>query len=320
VQPGGQVTLSWATTGAARVTISANGPTSDVTARIEVPATSSLVVQPQSTTSYTLTAFNQPGHTPESVTSTITARVVLPPSVGTFSAAPTSIEQGDAALLSWTGTAASWSVSDDRGGVFNLGPRRSLLVRPAADTTYTLHGAGPGGPLSSQPAVKVSVTPHPASRLSYQPPSGGALQLLADACADPCAGITLRVRAASDVPLRGFALNLPLDLTKVSFDPATFVSSLAGAPARAALGKGPLAGTLVMAAALEGIGTAAATDVTLPAGAELLRFNLSLISAGGRGSVFSGAAPVANPVYKALIQSASGRSANLLAVGSLDAD
>src|SRR5207245_1638644 len=54
-------------------------------------------------------------------------------------------------------------------------------------------------------------------------------------------------------------------------------------------------------------------------GTELARFTLTL-AGGGRGRIFSAEALAANPVYKAVIQTASGRTANALAVGALDAD
>jgi len=52
--------------------------------------------------------------------------------------------QGDSATLSWQGNAVNYSVSDGTS-TFNVGPRRSLVVRPATNAAYTLQAVGPGG-------------------------------------------------------------------------------------------------------------------------------------------------------------------------------
>lgn len=312
VKPGAAVTLRWTTTGAARVTLT--DPAGQVS---EVPTASSTTIAPQRTTTYKLTASRKSG---ASVSTTITARVAVPPTVTSFVATPQAIANGDSSTLTWSGNATLYTVKDDHGGVFEVGPLRKLVVRPASTTTYTLHATGPGGALDPPPTTTVTVdSSRPAVRLVYAAGGSGPLQLVADPCGDPCTAITLRVRASAAMSLRAFALTLPLDVSKVAFDAASFGSSLAG-PARATLGTGPLEGALVMGAALRGTGSSAAADVAVPAGAELAHFTLSLGPAGGRGRVFSGDTLAANPVYKAVVQTASGRTANALAVGALDAD
>jgi hypothetical protein len=121
--------------------------------------------------------------------------------------------------------------------------------------------------------------------------------------------------------LRGLALNLPLDTTKVSFDSSTFSASVPGVLSKATLGTGVLQDTLVIGIALEGTGTAPAPDVTLGAGAELAQFKLALLPAGGAGVVFDGGSLAAQPAsaFKAVVQSAAGRAANAIAVGRLEA-
>lgn len=316
VAPGGAVTLSWSTTSAGRVALT-DGATGAVA---DVAESGTQVVHPAATTVYTLTAYNKQGRTPASLTARITARVAAPPTVGAFTATPASISQGDSSVLSWTGNATAYSISDGATTVA-LGPRRSLVVRPASTTTYTLHAAGPGGDLASSPTATVTVDPHPGSSLSYTAPSAGALQLVADPCPAPCTSLTLHIRATAALQLRGAALDLPLDATKVSFDPGSFTSSLSGAVARAAMGAGPLQGALVLGIALTGSGSAPAPDVTLAAGDDLARFSLTLLPAGGRGPVFDGNALAAasGVAYKASVQRASGRSANAIAVGKLEA-
>jgi hypothetical protein len=128
----------------------------------------------------------------------------------------------------------------------------------------------------------------------------------------------LRITAEANVQLRGMALDLPLDVTKVRFDPASFVSSVAGAECKAKLGSSALQDTLVIGIALKGTGSAPAQDVTFNTGQDLASFKLTLLSAGGRGTVFNGAS-TAGTAYKASIQSASGRTANAIAVGKLEA-
>ena len=319
VAPGGEVKLSWATTSAARATLTdpATG------AAIDVPVSGSQLVHPASTAAYKLTAYNKPGRTPATLTATITARVVRPPSVTSFTAAPTPITQGDSSTLSWTGDATAYTISDGTNS-FALGPRRSLVVRPSATTTYRLHASGPGGDLPDPPpAATVEVIPHPGTALGYTPPSGGALQLVAEPCGAPCTSLTLVVRATAPLQLRAAALDLPLDASKVAFDPATLAvgPALAGAAAKGALGSGPLEGALVIGVALKGSGSAPAADVGLAAGDELLRFSLALKPAGGRGVVFDGSALAAGAgsSYKASIQRAAGRAANAIAVGRLEA-
>jgi hypothetical protein len=316
VGPGGAITLSWTTTSAARTTLT-DGATGAIT---EVPASGSQVVHPATTNVYTLTAYSKPGRTPASVSAPITARVATPPSVGAFTAIPSSITQGESSTLSWTGTATTYAVSDGATS-FPLGPRRSLVVRPAASTTYTLHASGPGGDLPAAPTVTVTVDPHPGTTLSYTPPAAGALQLVADACANPCTSVTLHIRATAPVQLRGAAVDLPLDATKVSFDPATLTVSLAGAVARATMGTGSLQDVLVLGIARPGSGSAPAQDVSLATGEDLAQFTLTLLPAGGRGPVFDGFALAAGSgtAYKASIQRASGRVANAIAIGRLEA-
>ena len=325
VLPGAPVTLSWTTTSADSATL-AEGPTGQPSS---VAVNGSLVVNPASTTVYTLTAYNKPGLSPASVTARIVARVIVPPSASGFSADPPSITRGGSSTLRWNGNALSYSVSAG-STTFDVGPRRSLVVRPSATTTYTLHGHGPGGTtLASEPSIPVTVGGPAASTLSHAPVASAPFQLVADNCPSPCVAMTLRILATRVVSLRGAALNLPLDTTKVSFDPASFVlsprwSSLASGrstPPKAALGSGVLQDVLVLGLALEGTSTAPAQDVTLSAGDELASFQLMLLASSGVGPVFDGSALAATPgsPYKAMIQSASGRAANAIAVGKLDA-
>src|SRR5207253_703344 len=241
-----------------------------------VATSGSMIVHPAATTVYTLTAYNKTDKSPPSLTAKITARVARPPSVSNFVASPPAITQGASTRLSWSGDAVNYSVSDGTT-TFNVGPRRSLVVRPAATTAYTLQAVGPGGTVTTPP-LTVTVDPHPATALTYSNPASGALQLVADC--SPCAPVTLRIKATATVQLRGVALNLPLDSTKVTFDGFAAGPALTGGVSKATMGRGPLQDVLVIGIALEGTGTAAAQDVTLNSGDELAHFTLGLVSAG----------------------------------------
>ena len=318
--PGTNVTLSWTTSGSERATLT-DGETGQVS---DVNANGSAVVHPMKTAVYTLTVYNKVGRTPEFLTARMTARVAVPPTVSDFIATPAAIVQGDSTTLTWKGNAASYSVTGVRAdgdvSTFKLGPVRSLLVRPVADTTYTLNTISPAA-LLQPPTVTVTVTPHPATALAYAPPGPGMLQLVADGCSasSPCQQVTLHIRPTSTVTLRGLAFNLPLDTTKVSLVAGSFTTgpAMAAAVSAATMGSGVLQDVLVIGMALEGNGSAPASDVTLTPTDELAHFTLALNPPGGRGTVFDGAVP--GSAYKAMVQSSSGRTPSAIAVGKLDA-
>ncbi len=200
------------------------------------------------------------------------------------------------------------------------------MVRPSVSTTYTLTAIGPGGALANPPKTLVAVSQNPATGLKYDPPTAVApLELVADACVSPpCTSVTFKILATTAVQLRGAALNLPLDPTKVSFADTSFGlgSPLAPAVSKATLGSGALQDVLVLGIALKGSSTAPAQDVTLNAGDELAHFSLALLSGSGAGRAFDGASPAATAgsPFKASIQSASGRATNSIAVGTLKAE
>ena len=262
---------------------------------------------PATTTVYTLSATSSIGYMPPVTVVTAAARVVQPVSIASFSAAPSTIAQGDPATLSWDGTAQSWAI-----GQADLGPAKSMTVRPSQTTTYTLTAKGATGDTETRTAT-VTVTPRAGTGLAYAAPAASTgLVLLADACAAPCTSLTLRLKAAGAVSLRGVALDLPLDSTKVSLDPATFRSAFdTGA---SVVGNGPLHDTLVLGAARNGAGGVPAADLAFSPGDEVAHFVLALQPQGGQGPVFDGSL-----AFRAFIQSASGRAAGGVAVGRLDA-
>jgi hypothetical protein len=58
----------------------------------------------------------------------------------------------------------------------------------------------------------------------------------------------------------------------------------------------------------------------MAAGAEVARFTLTLVPAGGSGNVFDGTTAAGAAAITSVLQSASGRTAAAIAVGKLDAN
>lgn len=301
-------TLSWKVRNGIGTTL-AGGPSGPVA----IAAVGQSSEAPGATTTYTISATSSAGFAPAQVSARAVARVVTPGTITSFSATPPALLQGDAATLSWDGTALGWSIAAN-GGSTNLGVAKSLVVRPIVTTTYVLTGTGPGGVVGPR-QITVTVTPRTAAGLAYTTPvvTSEKLKIVADAClAPPCTTLTLRLLAAAAVALRGVAIDLPLDSSKLSLDPATFGSRLDAG--KAVLGTGPLRDTLVLGAAMKGTGTAPAADLGLAAGDEVAHFSVALLPQGGQGVVFDGAA-----AFAAFIQSASVRTPGGIAVGRLEA-
>jgi hypothetical protein len=265
---------------------------------------------PLATATYTLSATSLPGVNPASVTARAVARVVPAASISFFTATPAAIFQGDAATLTWDGTALGWAVTAN-GSTTNLGVKKSMVVRPSSDTTYSLTGTGPGGAAGPQ-QLTVKVTARAGTTLVYTPPVVTTEKLKLVASCSPCTAMTLRLVAAAPVALRGVAVDLPLDSTKLSLDPATFASALDAG--KAVLGVGPLRDKLVIGAALKGSGTAPAADMSLAADAEVLHFSVALQPLGGQGTVFD-----STTAFVSFFQNASGRTPGGIAVGRLEA-
>ena len=118
-------------------------------------------VSPNANTTYTLTITGLGG------TITRTAAVaVYPLPAGTFSALPTTIDEGQSATLTWTSSnTTSASINQGVGAVALSG---STVVTPAATTTYTLTLTGPVA--SVDKTTTVTVNPRPGAN-TYTPPA-----------------------------------------------------------------------------------------------------------------------------------------------------
>lgn len=277
-----------------------------------VKASGSLTDTPTATTEYTLAGSSGPGFQPASFVVNTVARVTPPVAITSFAANPSTILQGQTSTLSWDGNALGWFVQPGTGTKISVGPAKSLVVRPSQTTVYSLTGEGAGGVVGPQP-VTVTVTPRPGTKFVYIEPTvtTEALEFTADnACTTGCATLTLHIRATGATSLRGIAVDLPADSSKISV--ASFATALdKGA---AVLGTGPLKDTLVLGAAQAGTGSGPAPDVSFSAGAEIANLVLALPQPdGGQGLVFDGASQ-----FKAYIQTASARTAGGVAIGKLE--
>ncbi len=144
IQPGGQSTLSWATTGTSKVSISGIGA---------VTPNGSTTVSPQTTTVYTLTATAADG---TSVTAPVTVTVTTGaiPQVVTFVASPQNIDAGQTTKLCWQVTNAT-SIAITPGVGTNLNANDCATVSPSQTTTYTLTATNATGQIQANATVNV---------------------------------------------------------------------------------------------------------------------------------------------------------------------
>ena len=122
-------------------------------------------------TSYTLTASN-PGYTGANAASaTVSVTVWNRPSVDSFTASPSTIDEGEDSGLKWTTTHAT-GVSIDRGvgSVAVDDQTGTTKVSPHQDTTYTLTASNPGYTGTQAVTDTLRITVNPAT--VPQPPAG----------------------------------------------------------------------------------------------------------------------------------------------------
>ncbi len=99
--------------------------------------------------------------------STSVAVTLPPPPTLTFSAVPDSVNSGGSSVLNWSSTnATSCNASGGWGGA--QGISGSQTVYPTQNTTYSLSCTGPGGSISSNATVAVTLPP-PTVNLSASP-------------------------------------------------------------------------------------------------------------------------------------------------------
>lgn len=137
---GQSATLSWDSTNAESVTI--NGAA--------VPVDGTLVVSPTATTTYNLVAQGPGGTANASVT--VVVNIPPPAPTVTFTASSQQIYAGQSTSLTWDSTNAT-TVSINGAAMPVDG---TMVVSPAATTTYNLVAQGPGGTVNSSLTIRVS--------------------------------------------------------------------------------------------------------------------------------------------------------------------
>src|SRR5271165_1148838 len=146
INSGTSSTLSWSAAGATSIAITPGTFTS-------TSPSGSTSLSPTATTTYTLTATNATG----SSTSTLTITVNTPgkPTIGSFSASPTSITSGSSSTLSWT-TSGATSIAITPGTFTSSSLSGSTSLSPTATTTYTLTATNAAGSTTSTLTVTVT--------------------------------------------------------------------------------------------------------------------------------------------------------------------
>lgn len=145
INRGESVELNWS--------VSNNTTEVSLSPGIGVVTGTSIVVQPEVTTTYVLTARNANGFMAKSRKIT----VIVPPAITSFTANPSTVTSGQAATLSWSAPGATYyHLAADVGNDPGRFTSRSTTVRPRATTTYTLTAYNSAG--SSTQTLTLPVT------------------------------------------------------------------------------------------------------------------------------------------------------------------
>ena len=119
------------------------------------PSTGTISVFPTTNTTYTLTAVNADGTSASSVIVQVSTPVVTEPTIVSFEVDPSSIQQGDSAVLSWVVLDADSAFINNGVGTVNASSG-SVSVSPTTDTTYTLTAFSDGGSVSAYASLTVT--------------------------------------------------------------------------------------------------------------------------------------------------------------------
>ena len=152
IDPGETVTLTWRTTNATSVTISG------ISGGLSLDG--STTVRPSRTTTYTLTARGSGRTVTRSVTVTVSGTGTVTGLVNSFTANPTTIAEGNSAVLEWTTTGAE-SLTITGGEAIDTSsiPAGNAVVAPTTTTTYTLTATGESGTPPVVRTVTITVIP-----------------------------------------------------------------------------------------------------------------------------------------------------------------
>ncbi|WP_167527983.1 Ig-like domain-containing protein [Desulfosarcina alkanivorans] len=141
VARGDSAILTWSATNVASVTLDNEiGP---------APMTGNLLVFPEVTTTYTVTAVNAAG----TATANVTVTVTDPLPTVELSVQPLEITAGEPATLVWDSTHVDAVTIEP--GIGMAGPNGTLSVAPMQTTTYTITAIGTGGTVSQSATVRV---------------------------------------------------------------------------------------------------------------------------------------------------------------------
>jgi hypothetical protein len=164
-----------------------------------------------------------------------------------------------------------------------------MVVYPLAPVTYTLTGTSVSG-ITAAAQSQVAVSGNAGSSLVYEPPSDPtrALQLVADACPAPCTRLTFRIVRGAAASVRGIALDLPFNPTRIALpDPPAFNVRPGAAGGIARGSAAPLRDMLVVGAGMKQAAGQPPVEVTDAPG-ELANFDVLLVPGAGPGVVFDG--------------------------------
>lgn len=139
---GQSATLSWSTTNATSLRLDPGN--------IDVSGTTTRVVSPTASTTYTLTATNMTG----SVNRTVAITVNPPlPTITSLTATPATITSGQSSTLAWS-TSGATSLRLDPGNI-DVSAMTSRAVTPTTTTVYTLTATNASGSVTSTVTVNV---------------------------------------------------------------------------------------------------------------------------------------------------------------------
>ena len=141
-------TLAWNTSNCNYVTIS--------NLNYNVPLSGQQDVWPTSTTTYVLTAYSSNGQT-QTRTATVTVNQIIQNcTINSFTASPTTINNGGSSTLSWNTTGCTSATISDSLRSHNVSLSGSESVHPTVTTTYKLTARGSNGVIKTK-SVTVTV-------------------------------------------------------------------------------------------------------------------------------------------------------------------
>ncbi|MCK5098142.1 MAG: carboxypeptidase regulatory-like domain-containing protein, partial [Desulfobacteraceae bacterium] len=126
----------------------------------DVDPNGSIIVTPQETTTYTITASNADGI----ATGSVEITVLMLPEVS-LSASPSTINPGGSSTLTWS--SANVDSCTIEPGIGSVNPNGSITVSPNTTTTYTITASNSEGTITD--TAKVTVSNPPSVTLSANP-------------------------------------------------------------------------------------------------------------------------------------------------------